>query len=139
MKLARVIDNEQFFLDHCFDSFFRQVGTFSCSQDVSCDLSEDDKCFYLEMNTPGFKKEDISIECDKQEIKISAKKNNSEEEKKPKRTYHILERQSKSFSRKISLSRDVNVEEIEAKYDFGILKIKIPKIEKVRAKVINIS
>ena len=112
MKLARIVDNETFFLDQYLDGFFKQVGTSSYSKDISCDLSEDDKCFYLEMNTPGFKKDDIVIECDKQEIKISAKNNHSEEEKKQKRTYHILERQNNNFSRKISLPREINIEKI---------------------------
>ena len=53
-------------------------------EDLSCDIYEKDNKYHLEMDIPGFTKDDIKIECHKGTITVSAKKNYENEEKDDK-------------------------------------------------------
>jgi len=67
----------------------------------------------------------VSMEDDV--LTISAERTQKEEEKK--KGYHRVERSWGSLSRSFTVGENVDTEKIEAAYDNGVLKIKVPKIE----------
>ena len=103
---------------------------------MKCDIYEKDNKYFIEMDVPGYKKEDIKIEVDKGNIVIRAEKENNEEEDKK-----YLHRERKVYG-KIERSfhlDDMDEDSIKASFKDGILKIAISKLaEDEYKKIINI-
>ena len=91
------------------------------------DISEDDTAVFIEADMPGVQKEDIKVSMEDDVLTISAERTQKEEEKK--KGYHRVERSWGSLSRSFTVGENVDTEKIEAAYDNGVLKIKVPKIE----------
>ncbi len=88
-------------------------------------LSETDKTYEVEANLPGMKKDDINVELDGNTLKISGQKQKEDEEKG--KTYHLIETEYGHFQRQFEIPEDGNTDNIEAKYESGVLKLSIPK------------
>ncbi|MFA6924870.1 MAG: Hsp20/alpha crystallin family protein [Bacteroidales bacterium] len=85
--------------------------------------------FTVELAAPGMSKEDFKIELNDDILTISSEK---KFEKKENDKYAKCEFSYQSFSRSFSLPDAVKEEDIQAKYENGILKIVIPKDEKAK-------
>ncbi len=112
------------------DVFNDKVSPFFSSMvapSFKVDISEDDDTIFIEADMPGVKKEDIKVSMDGDLLSISAERTQSEEEKK--KGYHRIERSWGSLSRSFTLGENVDAEKIEAKYDNGVLKVMVPKVE----------
>ena len=100
------------------------------------DIAEDEKGFSLEMALPGMKKEDIQIEILRDSLSISGERKFKNEESGKK--YHRIESSFGSFKRTFSLPEHAGTENIEAKFEDGVLHVFIPKNEKLGAKSVVI-
>jgi len=100
------------------------------------DISEDDRSYTVEIDTPGINKDDLKISLENKVLVISGEKKG--EEKKESRNFHRIERSYGSFFRKIYLEKDTDPDKIEAELSNGVLKISIPKEEKFLPKPIEI-
>jgi len=60
------------------------------------------------------------------------------EEEKEDRNYHLRERRVGAFVRSITLPSSINADAIEAHYDNGVLKLRLPKAEEAKPKHIQI-
>jgi HSP20 family protein len=89
------------------------------------DIAEDETAIFIEADMPGIKKEDIKVSMDDDMLTICAERNHSEEEKT--KEYHRTERSWGSLSRSFTVGENVDADNIEASYDNGELKIKVPK------------
>ncbi|MCX6180158.1 MAG: Hsp20/alpha crystallin family protein [Chlorobiales bacterium] len=89
------------------------------------DIAEDDTAIFIEADMPGIKKEDIKVSMDDDVLTICAERNHSEEEKT--KEYHRTERSWGSLSRSFTVGENVDADNIQASYDNGELKIKVPK------------
>lgn len=118
---------EGFFLDDVFNDFLSSKDTNS----FKCDIYEKDGKYYIELDTPGYTKEDAFIECDNGylTVKVSKKEENNDEGKK----YIRRERNIREFSRSFYVG-DVDAEKIKASFKNGCLTIEVPKEEKVETK-----
>ncbi|MEI7747915.1 MAG: Hsp20/alpha crystallin family protein [Chlorobiaceae bacterium] len=96
------------------------------------DISEDENNIFIEADMPGVKKEDIKVSMDNDLLSITAERTQSEEEKK--KGFHRVERSWGCLSRSFTLGENVNTEKIEAKYDNGVLKLTVPKVERTQKK-----
>jgi len=96
----------------------------------SVNIKETTDLFEVEMAVPGMAKEDFKVELNNNYLTISAEKK-TESETKDKKGERFTRREFsyKSFSRSFSLPDVVESEKIEAKYENGILTLKIPKQE----------
>lgn len=92
-------------------------------------ISEDEKCFCVDIVAPGFKKEDFKINLEDDMLSISAeiKTENTEEDEKKK--YSRREYSHSSFTRTFKLPENTAEDEISAEFKDGILKLNIPKRE----------
>ncbi len=88
---------------------------------------EDEKAYYLEIDLPGIKKEDINIEVQDNMLVISGERKFKKEEND--KGYKRVESFFGKFERRFTLPSDADVDKIEAKTEDGVLHIVIPKIE----------
>jgi HSP20 family protein len=100
-------------------------GHCSC---VPANISEEENAFRIELYIPGFSKEDVKINVQKNILTIQSVKSENSEEKS---NYLRREFGIRNFERKFSLPRNVNTDEISAAFSNGILEITIPKKEEV--------
>ncbi len=115
-----------------FDSLLDDYEDSRFKKSMKCDIFEKDGNYNVVMDIPGFKKEDINIECDNGVIKISCEKKeeeNDEDDKKYIRKERVYEKCERSFN-----FGDIKEDEIEAEFTDGTLKLVIPKQEKVDTK-----
>mgnify|MGYP001623734101 FL=1 len=89
------------------------------------DLKEKEGKYYLEIDIPGFDKEDIKIELQDGYLTISAEKDDEKEEKHAK--YLKRERFSGMCSRSYYVGDNVKEEDIKANFKNGILTVEFPK------------
>lgn len=117
--------------DEALDSFFKPTF-FNLDTDVmKTDILEDKNSYTLEIEMPGYKKEDINISLEDGYITVSAKK---EEKNENSENVYIRRERSVSCSRNYYVG-DVEEDEIKAKFDNGILSLTIPKEkEKVQSR-----
>lgn len=76
---------------------------------------------------PGVKKEDIKVDLNKGVLTISGERKTKEEVKQE--DYYKIETYFGKFSRSFTLPDNVDIENIEAKSDNGVLEIVIPKLK----------
>lgn len=115
-----------------FDSLLDDYEDSRFKKSMKCDIFEKDGNYNVVMDIPGFKKEDINIECDNGVIKISCEKKeeeNEEDDKKYIRKERVYEKCERSFN-----FGDIKEDEIEAEFTDCTLKLVIPKQEKVDTK-----
>jgi len=90
---------------------------------------EADDAYYIEVELPGVKKEDININVDDNMLTISGERKISDEHKDD--TFYKVESYYGKFERSFSLPEDVDTDKIEASSKNGVLEIKIPKMAKI--------
>ena len=93
------------------------------------DVKETDNSYELDMDMPGFEKEDIRAELKNGYLTVSASSHKNNDEKDNDGKYIRRERYSGSCSRSFYVGEDVKQEDIKAKFENGILKVSIPKKE----------
>ena len=91
------------------------------------DITEKDGKYILEAGLPGFKKEDISVDIDKDCLTISAE-HKSEENEEDANSYIRRERYYGSYSRCFNV-KGIDTEAITAAYNDGVLTLTMPKKE----------
>jgi len=96
----------------------------------------DEKGYYLEIDLPGVKKEDIEISVNDGVLTISGERKLEKKEEKP--NYTRIESFFGRFERAFKLPNDADLDNIEAKYEDGVLKVFIPKKQKPEGKKIEI-
>ncbi len=106
------------------------------SKGMKCDIYEKDGNYHVEMDLPGYKKNEIKIECHKGTLKISAKKEFHKDEHEGKK-FLRHERRYNNMERSFYLG-DIDEENIHASYEDGILKVVVPEKAEQAKKVISI-
>jgi HSP20 family protein len=104
--------------------------------DLAMDIYETPDAYEIEASMPGIKPEDVDLSLNNNVLTIRGE--TKAEENKEGRNYHLRERRSGSFIRSITLPSSINEDAIEAHYDNGILKLRLPKAEEARPKHIEI-
>ncbi len=120
-------------MDRFFDSFPSQgLSSFAPAVDVW----EDENNVYLETPLPGVdpEKVNIAIENDVLTIEGSAEKKSEVDEK----NYYRKEVRYGSFHRAVALPSAVKPDEAKAEYAAGVLKISVPKEERVKPKKVKV-
>ncbi|MDC7290062.1 Hsp20/alpha crystallin family protein [Blautia schinkii] len=96
---------------------------------MKTDVRETDNGYEVDIDLPGFKKDDINVQLKDGYLTISAAKSLDKEEKDKKGSFIRRERYAGSMSRSFYIGNAVTEEEIHAKYEDGILKLAVPKKE----------
>ena len=109
-----------------FESFF---GTASSrpSHLMTTDIRETDTDFQLDIDLPGFKKEDVSATLKDGYLTVAAKTSSETKDEAKDGTYLRKERFVGSCNRSFYVGEDVKQADINAKFEGGVLTITIPK------------
>lgn len=117
------------------DDFFTDgwgVKRSLASDTFKIDVKEDEKCFYIEAELPGIKKEEVNIDLDDGRLQITVTRDEKVENEK--KNFIHRERRYCSMQRSMFLA-DADAAQIKAKLENGELKITVPKKEKVDTSV----
>ena len=115
--------------DTFFDDFKRPARSNTNINVMRTDIKETDAGFELDIDLPGYKKEDVQAELKDGYLTISAKTNTTREEKDENGKYIRKERYSGSCSRSFYVGEELDQEDIKARFEDGILKVMVPKKE----------
>ena len=104
------------------------------SRMMTTDVKETDNGYELDMNLPGFAKEDIKAELKDGYLTINAQSNSSNDEKDDDGNFIRRERYTGSCSRSFYVGDAVTQDDIHAAFKDGVLSLNIPKKEAVPEK-----
>lgn len=97
---------------------------------MKTDIKEDDTGYELEMDLPGFKKDEVKVALNNGYLTITAAKGlDQDEQEKETGKYIRKERFAGACERSFYVGEDLTEEDIKAKFKHGILKLTIPKKE----------
>ena len=146
--------NRPSFLSSGFDSFDREFERISremdrlassrrildydasCDFSPLCDVDESDQDFVVTMDVPGMKADDIHINVVGNSVRVSGERHQEKEKKEA--NHYRMERSYGKFNRSFSLPENVDPDQIEANYDSGVLSLKIPKSEEIKARKVQV-
>lgn len=94
---------------------------------MKTDVKETETGYELDIDLPGFKKDEISAHLEDGYLTVSAAKGVDKDEKDNGGRYIRRERYSGSMTRSFYVGNAVTEEDIKAKYEDGILSLSIPK------------
>lgn len=122
------------FDDFFNDEFFRPVYGTSYSA-MNTDIKEDENGYTIEMDLPGFRKEDVSAQLKDGYLTVTASHSDTKEEKDDKSKYIRRERYSGQYQRSFYVGDDLTEEDIHAGFKNGVLTLGIPKKEAKKPEV----
>lgn len=99
---------------------------------MKTDVRETENSYELDVDLPGFKKEDVNVELKNGYLTIATSKSLDKDEKDQKGRYIRQERYAGAMSRSFYVGEDVQPSEISAKFENGILQLSVPKAEQKR-------
>ena len=94
---------------------------------MKTDVRELDNTYELDVDLPGFKKDEISVDLKNGYLTIGASKGLDRDQKDENGKYIRRERYAGVCSRSFYVGSSVRPEQIGAKYEDGILKLSVPK------------
>ena len=99
------------------------------AHEMKTDVKEHEGGYEVDIDLPGFKKEDISISLENGYLTVSAAKGLDKEEKDKKGKLIRQERYAGSLTRSFYVGEQITEEDIKAKYENGVLSFTVPKKE----------
>ena len=103
---------------------------------MKTDVQEHDDHYEVDIDLPGFKKDEIGLELKDGYLIISAAKGlDQDEQDKKNKKFVRRERYVGSMSRSFYVGEEIKQEDIHAKYESGVLKLSIPKAEEKKPEV----
>jgi len=107
-------------------------GTFAPAMDVR----ENIESYEVSMELPGVRQEDVNISLENNVLTVSGSKEQRSEQNEEE--YRRVERSYGSFTRSITLPRNVDVQNVTAALEDGVLTIRLPKSEESKPRQISI-
>jgi HSP20 family protein len=127
-----IVKHKPVFINNLFDEFFQNLPSQTAwsNNATAVNIHESNEGYTLELNASGRDKVDFKINAENGILTISYEKKKDAEDK----DYKTLHREFglNSFKRSFNLDDNINVEDIQAKYNNGILSIFLPKKEEVK-------
>ena len=125
--------------DDLFKGFFVRPMTFENQGQAQfrIDVKEDDGAYVVQAEIPGVKKEDINVTINGNQVAISTEVKREREDKQGEKVLRS-ERYYGKVYRALSLAQDVDEASAKAKYNEGVLELRLPKKAAVTAKKLSI-
>lgn len=96
---------------------------------MKTDVRETENSYELDIDLPGFKKDEVHVDLKNGYLTISAEKGLDKDESDKKGKYIRQERYAGACSRSFYVGEDVEAGEVAARFENGILQLSIPKKE----------
>lgn len=124
-------------MDRLLEDFFgggRGNGSTLGSFAPPTDLYETEDAYVVESELPGLTRDDIEVSLEDGTLSISGRREETAEEK----SYRRRERAEGRFERRFRLPRSVEAEDVEARMENGILRVRVPKAAEARSRKIEV-
>ena len=116
-------------MDFSFPSFDRDFYGNSSRSVMKTDVKETDKGYELDIELPGYQKEDVKAQLKDGYLTVQAVKNVNNDTKNEEGAYIRRERYAGTMSRSFYVGDNVTEADIQAKFENGVLKLAVPKKE----------
>ena len=122
--------------EELFEEPFRMMSAFDARNPLygrhaknimKTDVRETENTYELDIDLPGFKKEDVQVQLENGTLTIAAAKSLDKNEQDEKGRYLRQERYTGHCSRSFYVGDQVKAEDLSAKFEDGILRISMPK------------
>lgn len=107
--------------------FFSDTFSMNSSSFMKTDIKEQGDSYMLEVELPGFDKQDIQAKLENGYLTIEASKNENHDHKDDNGPYVRRERYAGSCKRMFYVGEQTKQEDIKANFDNGVLKLTLPK------------
>ena len=118
------------FMDSVEDEFFGRKNPLygkHAKNMMKTDVRETDASYEVDIDLPGFKKDEINVQLKDGYLTINAAKGLDKDKKDKEGNYIRRERYAGSMSRSFYIGEHVKESDVHAKFEDGILKLSIPK------------
>ncbi len=102
------------------------------NREMRTDVKDHEDHYEMEIDLPGFKKDQINIELHDGNLTITASKGLDKDEKDENGKYVRQERYAGVMQRSFYVGEDITSDEIKAKFEDGVLRLDVPKKEEVK-------
>ena len=116
-------------MDFSFPDIDKALYGKHAKNEMKTDVRETEDGYELDIDLPGFKKDEVTAQLDNGYLTIQASKGLGKEQKDKKGKYIRKERYAGSMSRSFYVGDAITEEDVHAKYEDGILKLSVPKKE----------
>ena len=96
---------------------------------MKTDVRETENTYELDIDLPGFKKDEVSVDLNDGYLSISAAKGLDKDQSEQKGRYIRQERYAGSCSRSFYVGEGVEPADVSARFEDGILRVSLPKRE----------
>ncbi len=119
--------DDMFDMDAMFNNRHSELFGKHAKNLMKTDIRETENTYELDIDLPGFKKDDVQIELQNGYLTISAAKGVDKDEQDKKGRYIRQERYAGAMSRSFYVGENVTIEDMHARFESGILQISVPK------------
>lgn len=115
-----------------FDDFFRRsalrpfLSNLDVAPDVRIDVTEDEGAYQVKADIPGVDKNDIDVSISDNQVSIGAEVKRETKQQEGEREI-VTERAYGQVYRSFTLPTEVESAKAEARYENGVLSLKLPK------------
>ena len=113
-------------MDFSFPDIDKALYGKHAKNEMKTDVRETEDGYELDIDLPGFKKDEVTAQLDNGYLTIQASKGLDKEQKDKKGKYIRKERYAGSMSRSFYVGDAITEEDVHAKYEDGILKLSVP-------------
>jgi HSP20 family protein len=124
-------------MDRLFDDAFGRPAPAPASWTPTVDVRETKDAWVFELELPGVNPANVDVTAEQRVLTIRGEKQAQRSESEEQR-WVSLERVTGSFARSFRLPSAVREDAIEARYEFGLLTVTVPKAEKPEARKISV-
>ena len=118
------------FMDFSFPDISKELYGKRANQVMKTDVREVGDNYEVDIDLPGFKKDEIELSLEKGVLTVSASKGLDKDEEDKNGKYIRRERYAGAMSRSFYVGDAITFKDIKAKYESGILSITVPKAPK---------
>ena len=118
---------DDFMDDFAFPDIDKKLYGKHASHIMKTDVKEKDNTYEVDIDLPGFKKDEIQIQLENGYVTVSAAKGLDKDEKDKEGKYIRRERYAGNVSRSFYVGNNVQREDIHPKFENGILSFTVPK------------
>jgi HSP20 family protein len=101
------------------------------------DVYEDSQKVVLKLEVPGIEEKDLDVRVENRTLTVRGERKFEKEEKEE--NFHRIERRYGSFYRAFTLPNTVDIENVGAKYNAGVLKLELKKKPEAQPKQIKVN
>jgi HSP20 family protein len=126
---ARELQSLQSEMNRLFGTVFdTQTGDGGARRWIpAMDLVEEGEQFVLRADLPGVSEDDVKVELEDNVLTVAGERRSEHEEQRD--GFRRIERSSGSFSRSLTLPEGIDAESINARFERGVLEVRVPKPE----------